>query len=358
VSKVGVLIVEDSLLFRTFLVDVVNADERLIVVGAVESAEQALHVLDRLQPQVISMDICLPGMSGVEATRRIMAERPTPVVVVAADLRSESVNRSMEALRAGALTAVEKPTAESAEAFRELSRQLCDQFFYMSQVKVIRRRFDGAGAPAGPSASPPPRAWPAGAQSRIAAVGVVASTGGPKALTTLLNALPASLAAPVLLVQHIGSRFVEGFAQWLGSVCRLDVVLAQHGQSPEPGVVYVAPSGVHLTWAGDRLRLVRGAPIGGHCPSGDALFESLAASLKERAVGVLLTGMGEDGARGLLEMRRAGAYTIGQDEATSTVYGMPGAAARLDAVAEQLPLGEIAERITQLLCTTRKSGDA
>lgn len=346
--RVGVLIIEDSLMFRDFLVDIVQADERLEVVDAVASAEQALRVLPQLRPDVISMDICLPGVNGVDATRRIMSEHPTPVVVVAADLRSEAINRSMDALRAGALSVVEKPSARSLAAYRQMSSHLCDQFFYMSQVRVIRRRsYEARPADAVSSKLHGPVAAP----GRVRAVGMVASTGGPNALAAVLGELPNDFPTPILLVQHMGSQFIGGFARWLDSACRLEVMLAEHGTVPRPGVVYIAPAERHLILAAGQLTLVEGAPACGHRPSGDVLLQSL-ADLNDEAVGVVLTGMGEDGARGLLAMRRAGAHTIAQDEASAIVYGMPAAAARSGAALEQLPLEAIARRTSQLVGRT------
>jgi two-component system chemotaxis response regulator CheB len=186
------------------------------------------------------------------------------------------------------------------------------------------------------------------AQGPFDAIGIVASTGGPAAIAKLLQGLEEVRPPPILVVQHMAGCFLAGFADWLDSVCRLEVALAHDLEEPVPGRVYVAPGDCHLTHRAGQIRLV-GDPSGrGHVPSGDVLFASLAEDIGARGLGVLLTGMGEDGARGLLEMRSAGAHTIAQDQYSSAVYGMPAAACALRAAVEQLPIGAIADRIARL----------
>jgi two-component system chemotaxis response regulator CheB len=352
-NRVSVMVVEDSPLSRELLTLVLNGDPRLRVDCAVDCAETALRLLPGLAPDVISMDIRLPGIDGIEATRRIMADCPTPIVVVAADCRNETINNSMEALRAGALAVVEKPTVESADAYSAMARRLCDQFVNMSQVKVVRQRFNGLPSrrlPAHPLPRGPLPHASLGAPTTAAfdIIGIVASTGGPAAIAKLLRGLDGRMMPPMLVVQHMAPAFLEGYAGWLATVCGRDVVLASDLEEPVAGRVYVAPGNSHLSYRGGRIRLVADNKGSGHVPSGDVLFASLAASAGARALGVLLTGMGDDGARGLLELRQAGGHTIGQDQATSAVYGMPAAACALGAVTEQFPIGAIADRVVQL----------
>ena len=347
-KNITVMVVEDSPVARELIVDTLNSDQRLSVVCAVESGEKALRLVPRIKPDVISMDVRLPGMNGIEATRRIMEEHPTPIVVVAADLSKETVNNSMEAIRAGALLVVEKPTIDSAEAYAAMARKLCSQFVNLSTVKVVRQRFNSAQRRQAEPVVPLPR-LPIIPTGGIDVVGIVASTGGPPAVANVLQGLGAGFPAPVLVVQHMGAGFLEGYASWLNTVCDIEVVLAKDGVEPLPGRVYVGPGRYHLTYRAKRLHLVADWSERGHVPSGDELFNSLAASVGPRGLGVLLTGMGQDGAAGLLAMRQAGARTIGQNRATCAVYGMPAAAMAMGAVAEELALDTIAPRVRRLV---------
>jgi two-component system chemotaxis response regulator CheB len=357
-KHVSVMVVEDSPVARELITDALNSDPRLRVICAVDTAEKALRLLPKLAPDVISMDIRLPGMDGVEATRRIMAERPTPVVVVAADHRNETVSGSMEALREGALAVVEKPRIESAEAYRAMARRLCDQFVHMSQVKVVRQRILPERAPprARNAFAAPPRAAISGRVFDL--VAIAGSTGGPAAIASVLKGLGPEFAAPILVVQHMAGEFLEGFAAWLGQVCALPAHLARDGETPGAGAVHVAPSGHHLLVAKGTLRLVRDESCRGHVPSADRLFRSLAATSASRTIGVLLTGMGNDGAAGLLALRGAGAHTIAQDRTTSAVYGMPGAAVALGAASEELPVDAIGARLRDLVAGVNRDSAA
>ncbi len=353
---VSAMIVEDSAVARELISKTLSSDPRIKVVCAVDTAEKALRLVPRLTPDVISMDVRLPGISGIEATRRIMTECPTPIIIVAADLSKETVNSSMEALRAGALSVVQKPTIDTPEAYKAMARRLCDQFVNLSSVKVVRQRFNEAAV--NPRRSPPPlpTSQPARAGGAVDVIGIVASTGGPPAVARLLQGLGQGFPVPILVVQHMGSGFLEGYAAWLDSVCDLDVALARDGEVPCPGRVYVGPGKHHLTYAAGRLRLIRDVSDRGHVPSGNMLFVSLAAGAGAGGIGVLLTGMGDDGAAGLLAMREAGAFTIGQDRATSAVYGMPAAAKALGAVAEELPIGAMPDLIARLVAGAPQGG--
>jgi two-component system chemotaxis response regulator CheB len=351
-SRIRVMIVEDSRVVRELLQHLIGRDPRLEVVGAVASAEEALRQLERVAPDVISMDIRLPGMSGFEATQQIMARRPTPIVVVSASVEAEDLKVSMNALRAGALAVVEKPVGLAHRDYERLAERLCTQLAIMSQVKVVRQRIDRGlrFAPAEPrldarSAARAPRV-PRGPFQML---GVVASTGGPNGLTEVLGALPRDFPLPVVVVQHITPAFLDGFVTWLAEVLPLPVQLAVDGQIARAGTVYLPPADRHLLAAGPRLRLGQGPAVCLQRPSGTVLFESMAQSLGARALGVLLTGMGEDGADGLLHLRKQGGYTIAEDASTAVVYGMPAAAVQRGAVCEQLPLPEIAPRLRELV---------
>jgi two-component system, chemotaxis family, protein-glutamate methylesterase/glutaminase len=350
-KKIRVLIVEDSRVVREFLQCVIDHDPRLVVAAAVGSAEEALSLLPRLSPDVISMDIRLPGMNGFEATQRIMAEKPTPIVVVSSSVEAEDLKISMNALRAGALTVLEKPVGASHASYEMLAERLCTQLVIMSQVKVIRQ-YRGRSPRLG--REPISKPSPATSCGPWRVLGVAASTGGPNALASLLGELPSTFPLPILLVQHITNSFLGGFVSWLNDICPLSVKLAQEGAIPAAGDVLVPPPDHHLLLQGGRVRLNRAEMVCLQRPSGTVLFESMAQSLGPQALGVLLTGMGEDGADGLLKIRQAGGYTLAEDESTAVVYGMPAAAVRLGAVCESLPLPAIAPRLLELLSLRRE----
>lgn len=370
-TPIRVLIVEDSPTVCMLLQHAIDSDPRLSVVDTVASAEEMLDRLERVQPDVISLDIRLPGMNGLDATLEVMRRQPTPIVVVAAGVNAEDGRLAMDALRAGALSVVEKPEGLSHAGYAVLAKRLCDQLVRMSMIKVVRQNarrdlaFGSANPAAGAAAASPAPQGAAGQvppvqpqpvpANRMAALGVVASTGGPSALVTLLTGLGREFPLPVLLVQHIVGSFLPGFTEWLASSTPFQVRIATEGEVPQRGSVYVAPVEHHLTLSGGRLRLSKSAPVGGQRPSGTVLLKSMADDLGPRSIGVLLTGMGSDGAEGLLAMHHAGAQTLAEDESTAVVYGMPAAAVKLGAVRTALPLPLIAPRV-RILAGVRQEG--
>ena len=352
-SKIRVLIVEDSIVVRALLEYIIGRDPRLEVAATAASAEEALRWLEHFTPDVIAMDIRLPGMDGLEATRRIMSRRPVPIVVVAASVESRERNfAAIEALRAGALTVLEKPVGTTHVDYETLADRLCTQLVLMSQVKLgdalslVRSR--GARRSRGVPTAVLPRRAAGGYQM----LGIACSTGGPGALVQLLNALGPGFALPILLVQHMISSFLPGFAAWLDGVCPFAAVVVNHGQLPAPRTVHMAPAERHLKLEGGSLWLDLAEPVCGQRPSGTVLLQSMARSLGPQALGLVLTGMGEDGAAGLLAVREAGGYTIAEDQSTSVVYGMPAEAVRLGGVCESLPLPAIAGRVLELAASS------
>ncbi|HOZ27880.1 MAG TPA: chemotaxis-specific protein-glutamate methyltransferase CheB [Hyphomonadaceae bacterium] len=336
------MLVEDSPTVRMLLCHIIDRDPRLQLAAVCVSAEEALESIGRVAPDVISMDIRLPGIDGLEATRRIMSTHPTPIVVIADSVHDATLGIAMNALKAGALTVVEKPAGPGAWAYDQIATMIATQLYIMSQVPVIRRRDIGIKKLAARQLGDVPEA-------RANIVGIAASTGGPPALAAVLGGLHREFPAPVLLVQHMGAPFMEGFASWLGGQTGLRVKLAEDREIPKAGTVYVAPGDRHLELApGNFLKLTTEPPIASQRPAANALFQSLARVAGSKAVGVLLTGMGEDGARGLLKMREAGAFTIAEDETTSVVYGMPAAAVRMGGASVSLPQDLIAARLTQI----------
>ena len=324
-----VLIVEDSQVIQEFLRLIFASDPEIRVVGVVQNGEEALEQVSRLKPDVITMDFNMPRMNGVEATRRIMETHPTPIVIVTGSSSALEVAITFRALEAGALTVVTRPAGFGDPGHQAAARDLIQTVKLMSEVKVVRRW------PRRTSTPPRPSARPIEGLRRPAEVQIVAigsSTGGPVACQKILAALPKSFPAPVLLVQHITAGFINGFAEWLSQSTGFPVHVAGHGEPTLPGQVYVAPDGFHLLVDQDRsLALSAEPPENGLRPSVSALFRSVVRVYGRHAVGILLSGMGKDGAVELRSMKDMGGITVVQNQESSVVYGMAAEAVRLEA---------------------------
>lgn len=312
---IRVLVADDSATFRAILRTVLATAPDLEVVGEACDGEEAVARTLALRPDVVTMDVRMPRLGGLDAIRRIMGRAPTPVLVVSAEVSADAQRLGFEALRAGAIDVVAKPRRSGAGSFERQAEAIraAVRAVAGSDLSVARRRARRAG---------PGVAWP----GRAEAIGIAASTGGPAALARILAPLPADFAVPLLVVQHIAPGFEEGLVRWLQGETRLRVALAEDGAPLDPGAVLVARGGRHLAPAGGRVRLDDGPPVRGFRPSGSVLFRALAAEHGATAAGLVLTGMGDDGAAGLLAVREAGGFTAAQGPATSVVHGMPGAA--------------------------------
>ncbi|HVN77145.1 MAG TPA: chemotaxis-specific protein-glutamate methyltransferase CheB [Thermoanaerobaculaceae bacterium] len=335
---IGVLVVDDSPTVRAVLTRLIAAAPEMRVVGEAGDGAQAVDETVRLGPDVILMDIEMPVMDGFQATERIMALRPTPIVVVTSRANRSQVRTSFDAIRLGAVEVLPKP--EDPAGWEVLAHTLPVAVRAAAQARAGR----AVGAPpSGPNGAAAARSTPPPHPARIRYVAVGASTGGPWAVRTLLAALPNPAPASILVVQHIAPGFEEGLAEWLAGDLARDVRVARDGETAAPGAVRVAPQGAHLLLAPDgALRLDATRPARTvHRPSADELFLSCAASHAAVTAGVLLTGMGSDGAEGLAELRRAGGLTIVQDESSSVVFGMPRAALEAGAATIALPPAEI-----------------
>lgn len=349
-QDIRILLAEDSPTVRRYLLSLIEETADMRVVGEARTGAEAVSMVESLRPDVISMDIQMPDMDGLEATRRIMASSPTPIVVVSGLLEAD-VALSLQAIEAGALAVVGKPPDRQNPAFAEKSRQLLTTLRAMAGVKVIsrriQRRIETGNLPQLETASIAEKSG----RPEIVAIG--ASTGGPSALLRLLQTMPADFAVPIVIVQHMPNEFIAGLARWLAGGCSLKIEVARDKMPLERGTVIVANGGSHLTIArqGGQLvtRLLEERGEHRHQPSVDMLMDSVAKVCGSSAIGVILTGMGDDGARGLLAMRQAGAQTLVQDEASSTVFGMPRAALEIGAAQELVPLSKLASKIAKLL---------
>jgi two-component system chemotaxis response regulator CheB len=347
-APVRALVVEDSLTVRKRIVEVLSADPGIAVVAEAADGLAGFELCRRLRPDVVTLDMMLPVMTGVEAAERIMAYCPTPILIVSASVNRGELFRTYDALAAGAIDVLEKPLGtEPDEAWEARLRAAVK---LVARIKVIthpRARL-GLGRAEAPRGAPQRSTTAASAPSPAGLVAIGGSTGSPAAVVEILRALPRGFRAPVLLVVHINEPFGSAFAEWLDRQSPVRVRYARDREPlPAPGNagVLMATPGRHLVVEGGALRF-SDAPERHSCkPSVDALFESVSAGCGPTALAVLLTGMGRDGAAGMLAIRRAGGRTIAQDEATSIVFGMPREAILLGAAERVLPLGEIGPAI-------------
>jgi two-component system, chemotaxis family, protein-glutamate methylesterase/glutaminase len=335
VKPVRVLVADDSATLRTALVALLGENPRLSIVGQAADGVEAVEKARTLRPDVITMDVNMPRLDGLGATAAIMTEAPSRVLVISSVRQHRQLELSFKAMAAGALELIAKPEG-GIEEMRRWGRKVAESVLLMAEVPVVRRH-----------RSAPARVHLLNHGAHVDIVGLVASTGGPPALASVLGSLPRDLPVPLLVAQHIAHGFTAGLVRWFSSVGNLRVAAAQEGELPLPGCVYLAPDGCDLEVdAAGHLRTPR--PTGLHCPSGNRLLQSLARTYGSRAAGFVLTGMGDDGAQGLLAMRQAGGATYAQDEQTSVVFGMPQAANACGASRSLLPLESIAPAILEL----------
>jgi two-component system chemotaxis response regulator CheB len=345
---IRVLIADDSLTARLLIRALLEGAGDFTVVGEASDGAQAVSLCEQLKPDVVTMDLSMPRLDGFDATKEIMIKQPTPIVIVSSVVvDSLEAEAAVRALRAGAVAVLHKPAGPGHPGFDDEAQAFVATVRAMADVKVVRHfRASVAFKPASPQGAVPLR----GTHVAPRLVAVAASTGGPAALHAVLSALPAQCPLPILVVQHITSGFTEGLCAWLRSVCPLAVKVAQAGETLQGRTVYVAPDDFHLgVGATGRVELSPAPAIGGFRPSATALFRSAAKAFGGACVGVILSGMGEDGVDGLRAIHAAGGRVIAQDEKTSVVFGMPGAAVRAKVVDFELPLERIAAQIVALV---------
>ncbi|MCP4155798.1 MAG: chemotaxis-specific protein-glutamate methyltransferase CheB [bacterium] len=350
-DTIKVLVVDDSPVAREVLWEILGKDPELEVIGSVGSGDQALRFIEsqELKPDVITMDVLMPGIDGFDTTRKIMETHPAPIVMITSSYGAEDVDKTFKALEAGAVTILSKPGSVLNESFEREGESIRDTLKVMAGVSVVRR-WSRAKMPPVETISRGAADFKKGGGGDFRLLALGASTGGPMAIKEILSGLPRPFPVPIAIVQHIGGEFVEGMMRWLESTTGFPVVMARNGGQMEPDCVYIAPDGIHMGVAGtNAIELSQTPPEGGMCPSINYFFRSVANAYGNRAVGILLTGMGGDGALGLRELYNSGAVTFAQDEESSVIYGMPAEAIKLGAARYILPPGDIANRIGVLL---------
>ncbi|MDO9424033.1 MAG: chemotaxis-specific protein-glutamate methyltransferase CheB [Methylobacter sp.] len=352
---IRVLVVEDSPSVREFLVYLFASDQEIRVIGTANNGEEALAAVKDKKPDVITMDIHMPKMDGYTATRAIMESFPTPIVIVTGSSSTRELATTLSALEAGALAVIKRPVGIDHPDHAATARELIQTVKLMSEVKVIKR-WAQRRTPAQEGIKPiVPELVPISREVRLVAIG--SSTGGPLALQQLLSKLPKDFYVPIIIVQHIAPGFTEGFAKWLEESSGFPVSVAANGELMHPGYAYVAPNGFQTTIdVYGRITLQNSSPENGHLPSVSCLFRSVAAVYGSSAVGILLTGMGKDGAAELGLMKAKGAVTFAQDKESSVVHGMPGEAIELGVASYVLSPDKIAAVLTNLMNHPGKTG--
>ncbi|BAH38381.1 MAG TPA: chemotaxis response regulator protein-glutamate methylesterase [Gemmatimonas aurantiaca] len=353
-TPVRVLIAEDSATLRDLLRSILETDPDIVVVGEARTGAEAVHLAVELEPDLIMMDVHMPVMDGLEATREIMTRRPTPIIIVSSSSSGDDVSLPLQAVLGGALMLVRKPDDPTSSDFDTRQSHLLTMVKALSQVKVVRRaagfaRASGVHRVIPGQADAATTARVALHRGPVRVVTIAASTGGPAAIARVLRALPADYPVPILIVQHIALGFGVGFVDWLATICPLAVRIARHGERPVGGTVYVAPDDSQFGLQVDGTIHIDASPaVGGFRPSATVLFESAARAHGAAVVSVILTGMGSDGVDGLRAVRAARGLVIAQDEASSVVYGMPREAVAAGTVDHVLPLDEIASMLMTL----------
>lgn len=346
-TMIRVLIVEDSQVEQKLLTHILNSDPQIKVVGVANDGEMALYDIERLQPDVVTMDIHMPKLNGFDTTRRIMESNPLPIIIVSGSYNANDADKSFRAIEAGALAIVRKPAGLGHPDYPNDADELIKTVKTMSEIKVVKR-WPRYRKEAQALNFPAVAARIAPEKIRIVAIG--ASTGGPAVIQEIFSVLPKDLPVPVLVVQHMALGFMENFVKWLDATTGFPSHIATNGEYLAPGHAYFAPDGLHMLAGRDnRIVLSPDPPENGLRPSVARLFRSVAETFGSNSVGVLLTGMGRDGAEDLKLLRSKGAVTVAQDEESSIIFGMPGEAVRLGAAEYVLPPERIAGLLAQLV---------
>jgi two-component system chemotaxis response regulator CheB len=343
---IRVLIVDDSPLIVKVLTSILNSDSNILIVGTARDGREAVEVVPRLKPDLLTMDIEMPVMDGLEATKQIMAYCPTPILVVSATIFKGGTDKVFRAISYGALDVMDKGRIDiMGDKDKKFGAELIEKIKFLSKIKVMRHPLA--------KLENEKRAIRLKSPFKNTAdkiVAIVVSTGGPQALFEILRNMPSDFPCGIVIVQHIVSGFVEGLAEWLAGQCDIAVKVACDSEEILPAVAYLAPSDLHMTVRDDKkISLSNDLSPGNHKPSGNVLLESVAKVYQEGAVGVILTGMGQDGAQGMKAVKQKHGQTIAQDEKSCIVFGMPKVAIELGVIDKVVPLQKIAETIVEML---------
>ncbi|MBD1911464.1 MULTISPECIES: chemotaxis-specific protein-glutamate methyltransferase CheB [unclassified Leptolyngbya] len=349
---IRVLLVEDSPVALTILTRLLSSAPGITIAGTARNGQEALDLIPQVNPTIVCTDLHMPKMGGLELTQRIMAECPRPILVISASVQENDTDNVFQILQAGALDVFPKPLSGLPGEYDQTAKELINRIRILSGVAVFtqHRRTPPHSTPPTP---PTPRLsasllpTPDIRLPQVVAIG--ASTGGPQALYKVLKPLPPNFPAPIVVVQHISEGFLQGLVDWLDAECALKITIARPNTLPSPGTVYFAPDGCHLKLNSQgRFAVQMGSPVSGHCPSITVMFEAIAAYYRRSSIGILLTGMGRDGAEGLLAISQSGGTTIAQDERTCIVFGMPKEAIALNAAEHILSIERIGPMLKQI----------
>lgn len=345
---IKILIVDDSETERTILKNIFQSETDITVVGYAKNGKEAVEMTAALKPDLITMDIHMPFMDGIEAIRHIMSQNPTPIVVISSTVNDTELNTTFKALAAGALSVLAKPTDIRSSDFAASKNNLLEVVRSMAEIKVIKRRFVTHSLPKVivPTEALSPACY------QIVAIGT--SVGGPQVLKKILSALPADFPVPIVIVQHMTYGFIQGFVKWLNNNIALNVKNAEQDEVLQNGTVYFAPDAYHLEICNQQgkltANLTTGHPESGFRPSATVLLNSVAKTCGKHAIGILLTGMGNDGAKGLLALKQAQGHTLIQDPDSAVVFGMAGVAQSLGAVDKVIDVDQFADYLKTLFC--------
>ncbi len=345
---ISVLIADDSALVREVLRDIVEGEPDMQVIGEASDGRDAVEKARILQPDLITMDVLMPGMDGLAATEQIMAHYPTPILVFSSAVNNKEMDIAFQAISRGALDVLGKPSNIIAGSQETVRQDLVAKIRLLSRIHVISH-VRGKKRAKTKEARKAPLPAPAPDKIRRQVLAFGASTGGPRALVEIFREIPANIRTPIVIVQHIAPSFAEGMAEWLSREASLKITIATEGQMLRAGEAYLAPTDQHLVVEKNRVHLSQDDPVNACRPSVDVLFDSVANYYGENSLAVLLTGMGKDGAEGMRKIHDLKGYTIVQDESTSVIFGMPRAAIDAGAADEVLPLSEIPAAILRVL---------